>query len=397
MEKRKGTGVFIAILVGFLAAILLLSAAVFIVIQRENRPSASEDPVDRVVSDALEKKLEEVRANIEEYYLFDMDDTDFDSAIIKGYVDALGDPYTVYYTREEYQELLESNKGTYSGVGIVMQQDPDTRVITVVRVYENTPASREDIQSGDIFKEVNGVDISSEDVSVVASRIRGDAGTSVSVTFYRPSTGKTFEVTMFRQEIAIQSVTYKMLDDQVGYLEISTFDEQTYGQFMAAYRALEAEGMKSIIFDLRDNGGGLVSSVTAILDQLLPKGIITYTVDRQGYRDEYTSDAHCILDIPAAVLTNENTASASEIFVGAVQYYEKATIVGTTTFGKGIVQVILPLSDGSGMKITVSNYYTPAGVCIHGIGIEPDIEVEYDYNTEEDEQLNKALEVLKAN
>ena len=130
--------------------------------------------------------------------------------------------------------------------------------------------------------------------------------------------------------------------------------EQTYGQFMAAYRALEAEGMKAIVFDLRDNGGGLVSSVTAILDQLLPKGIITYTVDRQGYRDEYTSDAHCILDIPAAVLTNENTASASEIFVGAVQYYEKATIVGTTTFGKGIVQVILPLSDGSGMKITTS-------------------------------------------
>ena len=397
MEKKKGTGVFVAILVGFLAAILLLSAAVFIVIRRENRPSASEDTADRVVSDELEKKLEEIRANIEDYYFFDKDGTDFDSAIIKGYVDALGDPYTVYYTHEEYKDLLESNKGIFSGVGIVMQQDPDTRAIAVIRVYENAPASREDIQNGDVIKEVNGADITSEDISIVASRIRGKAGTSVSVTFYRPSTGKTFEVTMLRQEIAIQSVDHKMLDDQVGYMEIAEFDEQTYGQFMAAYRALEAEGMKSIIFDLRDNGGGLVSSVTAILDQLLPKGIITYTVDRQGNRDEYTSDAQCILDVPAVVLVNENTASASEIFVGAMQYYQKAAIVGTTTFGKGIVQVILPLSDGSGMKITVANYYTPADVCIHGIGIVPDVEIECDYESEEDEQLNKALEVLKAN
>ena len=219
-------------------------------------------------------------------------------------------------------------------------------------------------------------------------------GTKVNITVYRPSENSYIDFEITRQQIEVETISHKMLDNEIGYIEMDSFDEVTYGQYMAAFNELKSMGMKALIVDIRSNGGGLLSSVCNILDDMLPEGLITYTEDKNGKRDNYSSDANCVLDIPAVVLVNGNSASASEIFTGAMQDYGKAVIVGTQTFGKGIVQTIMGLSDGSAIKMTTSRYYTPKGVCIHGVGITPDIVVEDDSATEEDEQLDKAVEVL---
>ena len=401
-KKRSNAGVIVLAL--FMVILLVIAGVSFFVIlnkqtDKEGTVPASESAEaksgDSVLSDATEKKLRQLKEIIDEEYLFGTEDVDFDTEVIRAYMDALGDPYSVYYTPEEYDDLMESSRGTFCGIGVSIQQDIETMAVTVIQVFRGSPAEEAGVKPGDVIYAVDGVPVGQDDINLTVTKVRGAAGSQVKVTFYRPSINGNVDFEITRREVQVDSAVGEMLDDGIGLIQLTSFDEITYGQFVDAYNDLAAKGMKAVIFDLRNNGGGLLSSVCDIVDAMVPDGIITYTVDKNGARSEYWSDASDALNIPAVILTNENTASASEIFTAALHDYGKATVVGTTTFGKGIVQVIIPLNDGSGVKITVSRYYTPKDVCIHGEGIQPDVEVELDPETEEDEQMNEAIRILK--
>jgi len=348
----------------------------------------------------VEQKLNKLHAVLDQYYLDVSDDSDIAQddmveGIYKGYVGALNEPYTVYYTKEEYDQLQESTSGKYSGIGVVVSQNKETGVITVVRPFEGSPGAEAGILKDDILYKVAGKEVTGVDVTEVVTWIKGEEGSTVSIEVYRPSEDKylTFEVE--RKTIEIPMVTSKMLDNNIGYVAVYEFEETTADQFNQAIDELTAQGMKGLIIDLRDNPGGLVNSATAILDRILPKDqLLVYTVDKNDKKqEEYTKDDDTI-DVPISVLINGNSASASEIVSGCLQDYGKATLVGTTSFGKGIVQYVLPLGDGSAIKLTSAKYYTPNGRNIHGTGIDPDVEVELDSDSKTDTQLEKAQEVV---
>ena len=230
---------------------------------------------------------------------------------------------------------------------------------------------------------------------MVVAKLKGEEGTTVNVTMYRPSEDTYIDFTVERAVVNVPTVTYKMLENNIGYIQVTEFDEVTVEQFSAAIDDLESQGMEKVIFDLRDNGGGLLTSVCSMLDRILPEELLVYTIDKDGNREEEWAQNPDQIDLPMVVLVNGNTASASEIFAGTLKDYDKAEIIGTTTFGKGIVQTIIPLNDGSALKLTTSEYYTPAGICIHGKGIEPDLTVEYDAEAEEDNQLQAAMDFFE--
>lgn len=385
--KKNGKGGFSAFLAGFLSAALLLAMILSVIlIVRKGRESEALNNIGA--------KLNTFDQMIDQYFLFDSD-VDYNTGMLKGYIEALDDPYSVYYTRDEYEELMQTSSGTYSGIGVTVQQEAGTGIVSVIRVFSGSPAEEAGMQKDDILYKVEGDDISGMDLNLVVARIKGEAGTSVNLTVFRPSTNEYIDMKVERRVISIEVVTYEMLPDNIGYIEVSSFDEVTFEQFARAYEDLKARGMKSVIVDLRDNGGGLLTSVLSMLDYLLPEGVLTYTEDRNGKRQYYNSEASAVLDIPMAVLVNGNTASASELFTGAVSDYDKAIVVGTKTFGKGIVQSIFDLGDGTGLKLTTSRYYTPSGLCIHGEGITPDFLVDPENDPEHDPQLEKAVEELK--
>lgn len=337
-------------------------------------------------------KIEELNNYIDQYYLFDYEEEDVENGIYKGLMAGLGDIYTGYYTPEEYASFMESSNGTYSGIGAMLTQDYNTGIISVVRAFDGSPAAEAGMQTDDILYKVEGEEVTGKDLSLVVADLKGEEGTKVNLSILRGS--DEMELTMERRNIQVPTVEYRMETDQIGYISISEFDDVTQEQFISALDALESQGMKDLIIDLRNNGGGLVDVTCAILDRLLPEGLIVYTEDKYGERQEQLSDAEHYFAGKMAVLVNGNSASASEIFAGAIKDYGVGTLIGTQTFGKGIVQSLFPLSDGSAIKITVSRYYTPAGNNIHEVGIEPDIVLEYDKEAEEDNQLEKAIEVL---
>ena len=347
-----------------------------------------------LTSDEIIAKLEEIEAIIDAYYLNDVDTELVESYIYKGVVAGLDDAYSAYYTEDEYASLMDSTNGSYCGIGVSITQSTSTGIITVYQVFEDSPAEEAGLLEGDILYKVEDWEVTGEDLNSVVAEIKGEEGTTVNITIVREGEDDYIELTVERHTIEVETVEYEMLDDDIGYIYISSFDDVTVDQFNEALDDLEGQGMESLIIDLRDNGGGLVSSVCSILDEILPEGLIVYTEDKYGNREEEYSDAENYLDIPLVVLVNENSASASEIFAGAIKDYGIGTLVGTTTYGKGIVQNIYTLSDGTGLKITVSKYYTPNGNNIHEVGIEPDVEVEYDSTAEEDNQLAAAVEIL---
>lgn len=340
----------------------------------------------------IDAKVQELNQYIEKYYLFDYEDEDVENGIYKGLMAGLGDVYTGYYTPEEYASFMEASNGSYSGIGAMMQQDYTTGIITVVRVFDGSPSAEAGLQSGDILYMVEGEEVTGIDLSLVVSELKGEEGTSVQISILRET--DILEMTLTRKSIQVPTVESRMIDEEIGYIAITEFDDVTEDQFMTALGSLESQGMKKLIIDLRDNGGGLVDVTCAILDRLLPEGLIVYTEDKYGNRQEETSDAENYFAGDMAVLVNENSASASEIFAGAIKDYGVGTLIGTQTFGKGIVQSLFPLEDGSAVKITVSRYYTPSGNNIHEVGITPDIIVEADRESLEDVQLLKAIEVL---
>lgn len=358
-------------------------------------------PVSPQLTDEVIEKIDTLMQVVDYYYLYDYDEDAMVDAIYKAVMSSLGDPYSVYYTEDEYKAFLESSSGSYCGIGVVVQQNIETGIITAVRPYENCPGYEAGILPGDTILAVNGTEVTGMDLNAAVSMIRGEEGTTVTLTIGRENEKMDIEVT--RRQIDIETVTYRMLEDNIGYILVEEFDEVTAKQFTAAMDALVAQGMEALVVDIRNNPGGLLNIVVEMLDEILPEGVIVSVKDRNGATDEYTSDKATKLNVPLAVLVNGNSASASEIFAGAVQDYGVGTIVGTTTFGKGIVQTIFSLRDGTGVKLTIEDYYTPSGRSIHKTGVEPDVEIDLPDELkimvtipeDEDVQLQKAIEILK--
>ena len=355
-----------------------------------------------LTSEEIEGKLTEIEALMNNYYLDEPDSEEIETWLYKGAVAGLGDPYAAYYTEEEYQSMLDTTNGSYCGIGVEISQNISTGIVTVARVFEGSPAEKAGLLPGDVLYKVGDMEVTGEDLTMIVSRIKGKEHTTVGISVAREGEDDYLEFQVERETIEVQTVESEMLEGQIGYISIRSFDDVTSEQFIQALDKLEGQGMEGLIVDLRDNGGGLVSCVCKILDRLLPEGLIVYTEDKYGNREEERSDAEHYFDKPLAVLVNGNSASASEIFAGAIKDYGIGTLVGTKTYGKGIVQKIYPLSDGTAVKLTVSKYYTPKGNNIHGIGIEPDVEIELDealekkvvVSREEDNQLQKARELL---
>lgn len=348
------------------------------------------------------QKINKILAYLDKYYVDKINEDSLEEGMYKGIVEGVGDPYTTYLNKKEFEDFQTETSGRYAGIGVVVSVDQIDQLITVVSPFEGSPGAKAGLLPGDKIIKVNDFEVTGDDLNEAVSMMKGPAGTKVKITIYRKSDLKTFETEITRANIDYPTVSHKMLEKQIGYIRIISFDEVTNKQFIAAYKDLNDKGQKGLIIDLRNNPGGLLSTVTKIADQLLPEGMIVYTEDKSGKKESYLSDANEI-KVPLVLLVNENSASASEILSGAVKDHNKGKLVGTTTFGKGLVQSIYPLGDGSAIKITISKYYTPSGVCIQGIGIEPDYVVELSdelkakLTLEEDEdiQLKKAIEVIK--
>lgn len=351
-----------------------------------------------VISKKTEKKLSELRGLIDRQFLGDVDEEALTEGIYKGYLKALDDPYTVYYDEEETKELNESLSGEFSGVGALLSQDRETGIITLTQIYDDSPAMKAGLKNGDILYKVEGKEVANLGLNEVVRTIKGEKDTEVNLTVLRGSKREEVTVTVVRDIVEKQTVDYEMLDEKISHLTITEFDTVTYDQFTEVLDALEEQNVKGMIIDLRGNPGGSLTTVCDILDEILPRGLLVFTEDKSGKRKEYTSDAKDRLDVPLVVLIDGSSASASEIFAGAIQDYEKGEIVGSQSYGKGVVQSLYNLKDGTCVKLTVSEYFTPKGRSINGKGITPDVEVKYEYNEEDpeaDNQLDKAVEVLK--
>lgn len=413
MKKRFWTG-FLSGLIGAIV-LVVVAGATYLMLNDDRKNSVipyedvagteKDNEEDDYSYDKIVEKLSLLKMLIDTYYLDEVDPENFATGIYRGFIASLNDPYSTYYTKEEYSNLLESSSGVYYGIGAVVSQDVKTGIITVVKPYEGTPAYNAGLLPNDIIYKVNGEEVTGKDLTEVVSKIKGKEGTEVVITIYRDGVDEPMDFTIVRQKINIPTIEFEMLDsrNKIGYIQITEFDEITVSQFSDAVSQLERKGMKGLIIDVRDNPGGLLNSVVKILDRLIYKGLLVYTEDKNGQREEKYADDSKQFNKPIVVLINENSASASEIFAGALQDYEKATIVGTTSFGKGIVQSVIPLTDGTAVKLTISKYYTPKGRNIHGTGITPDVEIELDEELkkmvtiphDQDNQLQKAIEIIK--
>lgn len=350
------------------------------------------------VSKDVERKISGLRELIDAKYLGDVDDSELEEGIYKGLVSGLEDPYSVYYDEEETKSMMESNEGEYCGIGAVLTRNMDTGIITLVQIYDDSPAMEAGLEAGDILYKVEDKEVTGEDLTEVVSHIKGEKGTEVQLTVLRGDDNKEVTVTAVRNTVQVQTVKHEMKNDGIGYLAVSEFDLVTYEQYKEALADLENQGMKGLVVDLRNNPGGNLETVCDILDLMLPEGLIVYTEDKEGNRDEKKSDEENQFGLPMVVLMNGNSASASEIYAGAIQDYGTGKIVGTQSYGKGVVQQIFMLKDGTSVKLTIAEYFTPKGRNINGKGISPDVEVEYERNEENpdaDNQLDKAMEVLK--
>ena len=351
-----------------------------------------------IISSDTETKLSYLKKLIDETYLHDIKEKDLNEGIYKGYVEGLGDQYSAYYDKKETKELSESLDGSFSGIGAVMTQDASSGVITITQVYDDSPAKKAGIKAGDILYRVEEKTVTGKDLDKVVSWIKGKKGTKVNLTLLRGTNSDKIKVTATRDVINVETVKYKVLENQIGYISISEFDSVTGAQFAKALKQLQKKNIEGLVVDLRNNPGGSLSTVCYILDSILPKGLIVYTKDKNGKKEEYTSDEKHRLNLPMSVLVNGQSASASEIFAGAVQDYGKAEIIGTQTYGKGVVQNLFDLKDGTCVKLTTSEYFTPKGRNIDGKGITPDVKIEYKYNAKDpkaDNQLDKAVSVVK--
>lgn len=353
----------------------------------------------------VQEKVDTINGIIEDKFYFPASsDEEREEYIYKGLMESLDDPYSVYYTAEEYQELMESGTGVYQGIGVSISQNINTMVLTVNRVFAGSGAEDAGILPKDVITAVNGRELDGEEISEVVTWIKGEPGTTVDITVYRPSEDTEYTYTVERRTIENSSVAYSMREGNIGYIEVTEFQEATAEQFKLAIEDLNRQGMTGLIVDLRNNPGGYVDVVCQMCDYIIEEDVIFYTMKKDNVKGkEYPCKDGGKIDIPMVVLVNGDSASASEIFAGCMQDYKRATIVGTQTFGKGIVQQVIPLDDGSAVKLTIERYFTAKGQDIHGVGITPDVVVElpdelkYEpiLTEEQDIQLQKAYELLK--
>lgn len=397
-EKRNPNYFWQGALAGALAMFLLVS--VLTLALRASGANFAVARQDLEIDDMTEQKLDALKRLIDEYYLYsdEIGEDDLEEGIYSGYINALGDPYSVYYDEEETKELYESTSGEYSGIGVVFSQNLNTKVITAVQVYKGSPAEEAGVKAGDILYKVDEEEVASVDISDVVQKIRGEENTMVELTVLRGDRAEEVTLEIQRRKIEVETVAYEMKENGIGYIRITEFDSVTYSQFERALQELENAGMEGLIVDLRANPGGNLKTVADILDLLLPEGRVVYTEDKNGRKEELTSDEEHKFTKPMAVLADGNSASAAEIFAGAIQDYGLGPIVGTTTYGKGIVQQVIDLGDGTCVKLTISEYFTPKGRNIHKIGIKPDVEVEFEKdeeNPEADNQLEAALDEIR--
>lgn len=407
-KKRKKPGFAAGVVVGIAAAAVILVGGTFGICKAGNyqmvigSKGASKVKNTKLLDQDTVDKVDELTNYMDLYYYEDYDVQDVQDGLLEGVVSGLGDKYSAYYTAEEYKEQQMSTSGTYYGIGAALAQDKDTMQVTITKIYEGTPSEEAGLKKDDVIVSADGTDATSMELTDFVKLIRGEEGTTVHLEIYRPSTEETLEFDVERKNVELPSVSSQMLENNIGYIQISEFQGKTAEQFESALSSLKDQGAQSLIVDVRGNGGGLVDSVVAILDDILPEGTVVYTEDKYGNRQDYTSSGDTYLDMPIAVLVDQNSASASEIFAGAIKDYNYGTLIGTKTFGKGIVQTVFSLPEGDAIKITTAKYFTPDGNYIHGVGIEPDIELEYqfmggendEYSVDLDNQIQKAIEVL---
>ena len=346
-------------------------------------------------------KINKIENLIDQYYLFDIDKNKQQEGAVEGYVKALGDPYSEFLTKEEMDSLNQQTEGEYAGVGIVVTPS-ETGAITVVSAIKGSPAFEKGIKKDDIILKINGKDYNASQMNDAVKVMKGKPNTYVKLTIARMEnkTSKIFDVNITRRMISLTTVNSQKIGD-IGYINITQFDRKTDKEFIEQYENLKKQNVKSIVLDLRNNPGGLLDSTVKIADYLLPQGVIVKTVDKNKKEDVQKSDAS-EQNLPMVVLVNGSSASASEILTGALKDYKKATIVGEKTFGKGIVQTIIPMDKGEGLKLTISEYFSPNGNKIHKQGVKPDVEIKLDEKAKgigvefmnEDNQLQKALEIL---
>lgn len=409
-ENKEKKGLFFSGMIMGIAVVLLVGSLVYLVgnlyqmLFGEDVITA-EDVVfeeDSVVSLELVAKLQGLEQVVDEFfYLEEVTDEELADGIYRGMMWALEDPYTEYYTAEELNEIMNQTEGIYYGIGAYVSADEDTGLAKISGVIAGAPAEEAQLRANDLIYEVDGESTYGLSLTEVVALIKGEEGTEVVLTILREGESDYLQIPVTRRKVESPTVEFEMLEDDMAFIQIVEFDEVTIDQFAEALAMAKGSGMKGLIIDLRGNPGGSLNAVVEIARMILPEGMIVYTEDKSGKRVEYTCDGKRKLEVPLVVLIDMNSASAAEILAGAVQDYDMGTLVGTTTFGKGIVQQIIPFKDGSAVKMTISSYFTPSGRDIHGEGVAPDITVEFDmdayYDTEDsyDNQLEKAKEVLK--
>ena len=349
----------------------------------------------------LEYTLSRFRSELEKKYIGEINDEDLIEGAIKGYVAAVGDPYTVYYTKEEMEDIMQETNGNYVGIGVYMTLDTEKNAILILSPIEGSPAEEAGILPGDIITKVDGVSYTGEQMDEASNKIKGEEGTKVTLEILRGTETMTMELT--RRKVLISHIESRVLENNIGYIAISDFDGGCADEFKQEYQELQKQGITKLIIDIRNNGGGIVDEAIDIAEMITEKGsTLLITTDKEEEEEVTVAKENPIIDMPIVVLMNEYSASASEILAGALKDNNKATLVGTTTYGKGVIQELHQLSDGSGLKITTNEYFTPNHNKINEVGIEPDVEVELpdelksklELSEEEDTQLQKAIEVI---
>lgn len=391
-EFKKGIAVGVA-------ATLVVTGAGFAGYQKIMFPKGSALSDTKTV-----QKLNYLESLIDEEYLDEKDEDSLREGLYAGLMSGLNDPYSTYYTAEQYKELNTSNEGSYVGIGAVLQKDKDGGA-KIVQLYEGGSGEQAGLKKGDVLKAIDGEDVTEKETADIAAMIKESDKDFVTLTVQRAEQKETLDIKVEIRDVEIQTVSHEVLDDETGYIRISEFSEVTSNQYKKAFEDLQDKGIKKLVVDLRDNPGGLLNAVCDVLRQILPEGLIVYTEDKNGKKEEEKCDGKNELNMPLAVLVNGSSASASEIFAGAVKDYGIGTIVGTTTYGKGVVQTIQPLGDGSAVKITIAKYFTPKGNDINKKGITPDVEAELaedstdwtELTHEEDTQLQAALKEIRQN
>lgn len=397
----------IGLLSGVFIFVAISSALPFIMMGLENLPvgpgSVSHIPAQYENPQMIQAKINRIYKVLDEFYVNDYDKRETVENLYAGIVSGVGDPYTVYFDSDKYTRFKEDTSGTYAGIGLGVNIDKDANAIVVVAPFDGTPAATAGIKSGDFIVKINGTEVNGEMLDLAVSMMKGEPDTNVSLTIFRPSESKNYDFVITRKNINVPTVSSAMLENNIAYMRITQFDRVTSEQFTEAYNELKPT-MKGLILDLRNNPGGLLNVVTEITDMLVPEGVIVYQENKHGDK-QYNYSKVDKIDVPLLILVNGGSASASEVLSGAVQDTSVGQLVGTQTFGKGVVQNIIELGDGSAVKVTIAKYYTPSGRCIQDIGLTPDYPVEMSdgqmakvvdgqIELETDNQLMEAIKIM---